>query len=273
MDEGKAIKRALYVTKVKNLECYDENFSRIYFGCEFCQRLLPSVKNLQQVLEFVSEKNLDFTFITPYVTNDGLKKLDALLQIIENNNPGSEVVFNDWGVFNLLGEKYKNLEPVMGRLLNKMKRGPRLKDLMGIMPQSTADYFRTCSLDSPLYRKFLADNGIKRVELDNLLQGIDLDLGDSAINTSLYVPYAFITTTRLCLAISCDVSGKEDEIGIFPCKEECQKYTFQHVHSIMPVPLISRGNTMFFKNENIPSEDILAKNHVDRIVIEPDVPV
>ncbi len=273
MDEGKAIDRALYITKVNNLKHYDGNFSRIYFGCEFCQRLLPSVKKLEQVLDFASEKSLGFTFITPYVTNEGLKKLRALLKVIENNKPGSEVVFNDWGVLNILNEKHQRLEPVMGRLLIKMKRGPRLKEVMNSLPQSTLNYFRGCSLDSPLYQKYLIDHKIKRIELDNLLQGLDLNLGDSIINTSLYIPYAFITTTRLCLANSCDIAGKEDEIGIFPCKKECQKYTFQNIHSVMPVPLIIKGNTMFFKNENIPDKEVLEKNHINRLVIEPDVPV
>jgi len=273
VDDSKAIDRALYITKVNNLKHYDGSFSRIYFGCEFCQRLLPTVNKLEKVLDFVSEKNIDFTFLTPYVTNEGIKKLKPLLKVIEKTKPDSEVVFNDWGVLNILNEKYKSFEPVMGRLLNKMKRGPRLKEVMNSLPESTLNYFRGCSLDSPLYQNFLIDHKIKRIELDNLLQGLDLNLGDSIINTSLYVPYAFITTTRLCLANSCDIAGKEDEIGIFPCKKECQKYTFQHVHSVMPVPLISKGNTMFFKNENIPSADVLENNHINRMVIEPDVPV
>jgi hypothetical protein len=262
---------ALYATKVENLKHYRNEFSRIYFGNEFCQRLIPAINDLGQVLDFVSRNKLGFTFVTPYVTNDGLDILRPLFGKIAEENPGSEVVFNDWGVLRILNEGYDGLEPVMGRLLNRMKRGPRLMNFMDVLPQSSIEYFRSCSIDVPLYRKFLIRNRVRRVELDNLLQGIELNLADSGITGSLYIPYAYVTTTRFCLAVSCDVHGKEDVVGIFPCRKECQEYTFYLTHSVMPVPLIRKGNTVFFKNERVP-EDMEVRN-IRRIVIEPEVPL
>lgn len=159
----------------------------------------------------------------------------------------------------------------MGRLLHKMKRGPRFMNLIDILPESTVNYFRSCSLNTPLYLQFLVGRGVRRVELDNLLQGIALDLSHTGISGSLYLPYAYITTTRLCLATACDVSGNEEEIGIFPCQKECQKYTFLLTHPVMPLPIIRKGNTMFFKNEKVP-ENITERN-INRIVVEPEVPL
>ena len=104
---------------------------------------MPSPKELEQVL--------DFTFVTPYVTDEGLKILESLFPEIEEKKLGSEVVLNDWGILRILNERHPNLEPVMGRLLNKMKRGPRLMNLLDILPQSSIDYFRSCSLDVPHY--------------------------------------------------------------------------------------------------------------------------
>jgi hypothetical protein len=271
MTEDKAVEHALYVTKLADLNHYDNGFSRLYFGQEFCQRLIPPVKDLEQALDFAWERNLSFTFVTPYVTDEGLTKLGLLFHKVEKERPGSEVVFNDWGVLRILNKDYPNLEPVMGRLLNKMKRGPRLVNLLDTLPQTTLEYFKSCSLDVPSYQQFLLTNRVRRVELDNLLQGIDLDLSNSGISASLYMPYAYITTTRLCLAISCDVHGKEDEVGIFPCRRECQEYTFQMTHPVMPVPLIRKGNTIFFKNDEVP-EDLAAKG-VNRIVHQPEVPL
>lgn len=265
------VKPALYITKVAALKHYDGNFSRIYFGNEFCQHLIPSVEDLEQVLGFTLEKKLHLTFVTPYVTDKGLQVLASLFSKIEKQKLGSEVVFNDWGVLRVLNRNYPNLEPVMGRLLTKMKRGPRVMNLVDSLPQTTIDYLRSCSLNVPLYRQFLIKNSIRRVELDNLLQGIGLDFSDSGISASLYIPYAYITTTRLCLAISCDVHGREDEVGIFPCKRECQEYTFSLTHPVMPAPLIRKGNTLFFRNEKVP-EDLRQKN-IDRIVIQPEVPL
>jgi len=271
MSADKTIERALYVTRVADLKYYNNGFSRLYFGQEFCQRLVPSSKELEQALGFASGKNLDFTFVTPYVTDEGLKKLELLFQKIKKERLGSEVVFNDWGVLRILNQRYPDLEPVMGRLLNKMKRGPRLMNFLDTLPQATVEYFKSCSLDVPLYQKFLRTNRVKRVELDNLLQGFDLDLSKSGISASLYTPYAYITTTRLCLAISCDVDGKEDEVGVFPCRRECQEYTFHLTHPVMLLPLIRKGNTTFFRNDMVPED--LGKRGIDRIVHQPEVPL
>ncbi len=271
MSNDKTVEQALYTTRLADLKYYDGGFPRLYFGHEFCQRLIPSAEDLEQALGFVSENKLAFTLVTPYVTDEGLRILEPLLRKVADRKPGSEVVFNDWGVMHFLTERYPGLEPVMGRLLNKMKRGPRFMNLADILPQSTSACFQSCSLDAPLYRRFLLSRRVRRVELDNLLPGCTLDFNQSGISGSLYVPYAYVTTTRLCLAASCDVSGKEEEVGIFSCKKECQKYTFQLTHSVMPLPLIRKGNTMFFKNENVPGD--MVERNIDRIVVEPEVPL
>lgn len=265
------VDKALYLTSVGDLEHLDNGYSRLYYGSEFCQRLIPSEKDLSEVLDLASANDLGFTFLTPYVTNDGLRTLEFLLGKIAREKPGSEVVFNDWGVLELIKDKQETLIAVMGRMLNKMKRGPRLMRFLDMLPTETVEYYRNCNLGVPAYQYFLIRNRIRRVELDNLLQGMDVDLGQSGIHASLYVPYAFVTTTRFCPAISCDVPGREDEIGIFPCRQECRRYCFTLTHPVMAVPLISKGNTKFFRNEKLPED--LERNHVDRLVYEPEVPV
>jgi len=62
-------------------------------------------------------------------------------------------------------------------------------------------------------------------------------------------------------------------VGIFPCKRECQEYSFYLSHPVMPVPLIRKGNTIFFKNESIPGDDAMGKACIDRLVIEPEIPL
>ncbi|MEM2465273.1 MAG: hypothetical protein QXL85_06645 [Candidatus Bathyarchaeia archaeon] len=265
------MEQAIYLTKVSQLKYLGTEFSRIYFGNEFCERLLPGLEDLEKVINFVFRMELEFTFLTPYVTNRGLKSLISLLDIIAQECPNSEVVFNDYGVLRVLLNTYSSLKPVMGRLLNRMKRGPRLMNFIEALPETTIKYFRSSSIDTPEFSNFLLSKGIRRIELDNLLQGIDLNLRKFGISASLYVPYAYVTTTRICLAINCDEHGKEDIVGIFPCKRECQKYTFYLNNRVMPVTLIRKGNTVFFKNEKIPSN--LDSMGVDRIVYEPELPI
>lgn len=265
------MERAIYLTKIEGLANFGADFSRIYFGNEFCERLLPSVGELKEILDFTLKNEIKFTFVTPYVTNKGLKSLSSLFTFLAKENPGCEVVFNDYGVLRVLLNRYGELKPVMGRLLNKMKRGPRLMNLIDALPETTVKYFRGSSLDTQSFRNFLVKHKIRRVELDNLLQGIELNLSKLEISASLYFPYAYVTTTRACLAINCDVHGQEDVVGIFPCKKECQRYTFYLKSRIMPTFLIRKGNTIFFKNDRIPEN--LEEIGVDRIVYEPYIPL
>ncbi|MFH1003767.1 MAG: hypothetical protein V1780_06455 [Chloroflexota bacterium] len=256
---------AVFITKHDHLKYCGRNFSRLYYGNEFCPRLLPAPAELAAVLDFA--RPLDFTLVTPYLTDPELDRLRPLLEMVADTRPESEVVCNDWGVFQVLREDYPTLTPVMGRLLNKMKRGPRLAPVMDRLPAASLEYFRSSNLSVPLFRRFLRDNGVRRAEFDNVLQGIDFSFDDMAL--SLYLPFAYVTTTRACLVNACDQPEKRDVIGIFPCRRECQRYTFYLQNQVMPVALVRQGNTLFFKNEALPPE----LGPVDRLVIEPEIPM
>jgi hypothetical protein len=262
--------KALYVTSMTTLRRADNGYSRLYFGNEFCQRLVPPADELQEALRLAAEKGMAFTFLTPYVTNQGLAKIDDLLALLSGTLAECEVVFNDWGVFTLLQDYDGSLKPVMGRLLNKMKRGPRLMKLLDMLPRETLSYYKDCNLGVPAFSRFLKTRGIERVELDNVLQGLEVDLGDQGLKASLYVPYAYVTTTRYCTAIACHEPEKEDEVGISPCAKECRQQAFRLTHPVMPTPLVSKGNTKFIKNDKLPE---LGTNNIDRLVYEPNIPL
>jgi hypothetical protein len=263
------MERAIFISNPNNLKYFGDDFSRLYFGNEFCESLIPSFTEVKNILDFTLENNVDFTFVTPYITNAGLKDLEFLLDKIMQEKPGSEVVFNDYGVLRILNKRYSRLVPVMGRLLNRMKRGPRLMMVIDKLPQTTAEYFRSSNLSVPILCRFLNENRVRRVELDNVLQGIDFILDD--LEASLYVPFAYVTTTRFCLANSCDIPEKSEMIGIFPCKKECKTYTFYLRNEIMPVTLIRKGNSIFFRNDSLPEN--MEKIGITRIVIEPEIPM
>ncbi|MCP4713772.1 MAG: hypothetical protein GY868_01540 [Deltaproteobacteria bacterium] len=269
---GLPMEQALYISRVDKITYYCSDFSRLYFGQEFCERLLPDEDDLQRMLDAAAQRGLAFTLVTPYVTNQGLEQVEKLLAVLERQRPDAEVVFNDWGVLGLLRDEYSTLTPVLGRLLNKMKRGPRIVNIIDKVPQPTRNYFQRSSCEVPSVVRYLKKNGIVRVEFDNLLQGLKLNDADDGIHKSLYLPYAFVSTTRFCLTANCDRddSGRE-RVGIFSCGRECAKYTFELENPVMRVPLIRRGNTLFFCNEEIP--DVVAQRQVDRIVIEPEIPL
>ena len=267
------MERVLFIAKAKNLKYFNSHFSRLYFGNEFCQRLIPSPQEVDQVMDFAQEHHIPLSLVTPYVTNEGLKKWKTLIEKVAEGNPQSEVVFNDWGILNAIKELSGKLEPVLGRLMTKIKRGPRLMNAIDKLPADALKHLQSTNLSIPAYRKFLISKGIKRAELDNPLQDINLNGIGSDINLSLYIPFAYVTTTRFCLVASCDVPGKKGMIGIFPCKKECQKYTFTLDNPTMPSTLIRKGNTIFFKNDRIPTADELKEKTIDRLVIQPEIPI
>jgi len=261
---------ALLVARTEYLAYFNNEFSRLYFGNEFCERLLPAAAELREALALVRDRRgVGFTFVTPYVTEKGLRTLRRLLDIISREMPGSEVVCNEYGVLRTLHKDYPALEPVLGRLLSRMKRGPRLMTVIDKLPASTVHYFRDNNLNVPALAEFLSGLGVKRVELDNVLQGFDFTL--ERFTGSLYFPFAYVTTTRLCLANGCEDAARAEQVTISPCRRECRRYTFRMTHPIMPLPLIRKGNTIFFRNDRLP--DGLEERGFDRLVVQPELPM
>src|SRR5437867_3594050 len=63
----------------------------------------------------------------PYVTDRGLARPRPLLEAAASERgEGTEVVVNDWGVLRLVRREFPGLRPVLGRLMNKMMRDPRV---------------------------------------------------------------------------------------------------------------------------------------------------
>ncbi|MDA8337028.1 MAG: hypothetical protein M0Z41_18930, partial [Peptococcaceae bacterium] len=177
----------------------DIAFTRLYFGREFCERALPKVDDVMRAVMFCNRYNRKFTLVTPYVTEDGLGKLRDIFASLERYRVGCEVVANDWGVLNLLRDSFPSLLPVLGRLLNKTWRDPRMDSHIHAIPKEDLGLFRTCSLAGPFMRDLLEIFGVDRIEMDNLLQGMDPNLLQWGYLVSLYLPYGVITTGRICV--------------------------------------------------------------------------
>jgi hypothetical protein len=224
-------------------------------------------------MDFVRERNLSFSLVTPYVTDEGLRKWEKVLSSVAEENPHSEVVVNDWGLLRVAQSLSQDLVPVLGRLMTKIKRGPRIVNVLDKLPPDALTHLQSTNLSIAAYRTFLVQKGITRAELDYPLQDIILGESGSDINFSLYIPFVYVTTTRFCLVASCDIPEQKGVVGIFPCRKECQKYTFTLDNPVMGCSLIRKGNTMFYKNEKIPRADELREKKIDRIVIQPEIPL
>lgn len=289
------MEKAVFITKLTQLKYMGTQYTRLYYGNEFCQRLIPPVMHLERILCVIEKRKLNLSLVTPYVTNEGLEKVAALFELLKKRQVNCEVIVNDWGVLNLLNREYPGFTPVLGRMLTKQKRGPRIIKLLerksGIRliksPESPKQKFYVLTKKLPLeldpYYKgsntssvaiihnFLMKQRVKRIELDNVAQGLFLELPKEEIKASVYLPYVYISTTFFCPTAGCD-REEESALKIKPCRKQCQKYVFKLRHKTMPKVIFLKGNTLFYKNPQAALNEFKALG-IDRIVYAPEIPV
>lgn len=227
------------------------DFTRIYYGNEFCQNHIPTPGELSNVMKSIS-LNKSFTLVTPYITQSYLNKLTEALEGLCSINPQNEVVVNDWGVLYLVRKNFPSLNPVLGRLLNKSLRDPRAAKNQINNISGGENSYRSSILAGPYIRKLLLNYGVKRVELDYLLQGLDPGLGRLGCQLSLYLPYGCITTGRICFFGSWGLkAGDKFKTSNPYCSRACKNFYLQMIDPSNPaynnVPILQMGNAVFYE--------------------------
>jgi hypothetical protein len=261
------IEQAVMFSRLEALQAWTDTCDRIYFGHEFCQRLVPSIDHTRQAAACAAERGWTFSLVTPFVTNAGLRVVQKRIEALLTEAPkGLEIIVNDFGVLNWLHREHPSIPIALGRLLTKQKRGPRILRIVERLPKAAKAHFQRSNIDASHLTLFLKEMGVERIELDNILQGIQRDGGMQA---SLYYPYAYVSTTRLCLLMNGEQPDKNLR-SISTCHKECQRYDVTLSHTDMPVPLQLRGNTQFFRNDTLPKD--LAALNITRLVHEPHLP-
>lgn len=229
--------------------------SRLYYGAEFCFWRLQSIENILAARQWARHARWHFTLVTPVLGEDERLRLDSLLQtILPELAAGDEVLISDWGALALIRAIRDDLTIILGRALSGQKRGPRILD-MPLTPEQN-EYFQRGSWHNREAVELLAEQGIERIEQDNLLQG--LALLTEPLKGSLHLPYAMVTSSRNCPFRTS--SGCEPRSA--PCGEV---FTLQSNET--EVLLYQDGNTQFLHNDRMPEN--LAELGIDRIVKHP----
>lgn len=254
--------RAFFVSDPGCFSQLPEGHSRLYFGCEFCERRIPSESELSNAIGFASSNRVSFSFVTPFVTEKGLQALSSLFELLPRD---SEVIVNDWGVMKALSSSF-DFPLSLGRLLTKQQRDPRIPGFFNALPPDMRSRLRSCAVDSDAYSSFLKDFGVSRVEIDPLLHGLDVRFTE--LKASIYTPYSFVTATRFCRFASCDKGVSFSKIR--PCSQLCRSESFELSHPTLSSPLILVGNTQFVKVPSLPSG--LEEMGIDRVVFQPKPP-
>jgi len=257
-------------------------FTRCAYGNEFCEHLIPSPRQLDQVLAAASERNLTITLLTPYVSDAGIDLLRPLFEKLSDAD-SAEVVFNDWGVLSLLRREFPRLKPVQGRLMNKSLRDPRVTGVYAASdaPAPTLVSLRRSNLDCVSYTGFLSGMGVDLVEIDNLPQGVDLNFAENGVKASAYVPFGFISTSRICMAAGIHYDKRNKFQPGAACHHECQTHLLEYIYTNSPLgnrdqKFYLKGNSYFYLHTEAMLRALFEQSRsglIDRMVFQPRLPM
>jgi hypothetical protein len=144
-------------------------------------------------------------------------------------------------------------------------------------PTPTLDALRNSSLQNPSYGLLVSRFGVKRVELDALPQGTSFDVPGLA--ASLYFPFAFISTARVCQAAGLGYRKEEKFQPGAPCRHECQTHQLTYTYTDSPFAnrdqqFLLKGNTYFFAHSEAMLAEVLSgAAGVSRLIFQPRLPM
>lgn len=253
------MEKARFITNYKELRKLNQKVNRIYFGAEFCERLLTNKNEFFNIINFCQKKNLKHSFITPFCTDYGINKVKEL---IRHYPPHEEIVVNDFGVLDFLLGKKSPI--VLGRLITKNIKDPRINTIMGNRNRSKIEMFQKFVMNNKLFQDFLLENKIYRIELDNIFQGHKKVSIDRRISLSIYYPYVYITTTRRCLFRRVKSYSDYYSNSMKGCYKDCRNGILVCQLEDVDSKIIVNGNTSFYFNNIIRRESWVP--NVDREV-------
>ena len=237
-------------------------FTHLYFGAEFCEYLLPSRTELEEYIRISKDTGLFPVFVTPVVTDYGISRLVESFDYLDAQDIQYAVVVNDYGVLTLLDTQHSVCEIIAGRVLDKTSHDPRIPEDELLQYYSPAGIRYACEpgIESGRSTDILSKMGICRFEFD--LPIVGLELKSTKAHHSLYWPFHYLSTGRVCIFRSINKTGKEKFlVGDIPCNRPCKKlelelrkplngYHFEHGIRKSSQYLMQKGNTLFYLYEN-----------------------
>jgi hypothetical protein len=206
------------------------SYSRLYFGSEFCQHLLPSTEELQQAAELAMAQGWSLTLLTSYSTDAFVEQtVDLVATALAAIPDGLEVVVNDWGLLRRLGAEFgSKVTRVLGRGLNRMMRDPRVPDVgpEHLGGDALPGTWQQGSMHSRGFTALLERLGVGRIESDVPLTGL-AELPPSALATTLHAPWGMVASGRVCLV---NAWGKPGALRFVPpmhCDAPCRRFSIE----------------------------------------------
>jgi len=216
----------------------------LHLGNEFCERLLPTAKDVISAQATADKLAVTFTLVTPMLTDGGFRLLDKILPKLAH---GTEVVVNDWGTLQKLRGDFPRLIPVLGRMLNKIIKDPRL-------PSAQWTKLQPFDGQSAYFKLFLARFSIGQLEMDVPPFAKIEQFNSDPMKLSVHLPYGYTWKGRMCRMGS--LSQKDDHkfIAAHTCRKECLTYWVQTKrpkrNGSNDLYSFQRGNTQFYEHSD-----------------------
>jgi len=264
-----AVALSLSVTSVANAESLlarRDGVTRLQFGSEFCESLLPAPAQLRQMLTLAEANGLAFSLATPICSDHSVTRLRKLLVHLP---PQSEVVANDWGMLHMLHADFPGLTPVAGRLICKQIKDPRL-------PSAQWATLYPHGVHGAPFVAMLRRFGVGRVEMDVAPYAAAEDLHSPQLRVSAHTPWGFSVKGRACRIGSLHLADADKFAIAGKCRRECLDYVAPMTRDGRDeLPTVQRGNALFYRhNEAMTAalNDAVGAGYVDRMIFAGDWP-
>ncbi len=232
------MERAVFVPDLDRLPAPGEVCDRLYLGSEFCAWRMPGEQELRAALAVAKRSVMGFSLVTPFLDEPGLTRALSLVRALPDD-PTIEVIANDLGLIEALRAAGWRGSLVAGRLLSRQRRGPGFQSFGDIPPQASAA-LRGSALDAPAFVELLRSGyGVKRFELDDLVQGVSVPALPADVSLSLYRPYLLVTATRNCPWI---FNGRTWDRG-HGCARSCRGRTLRLMSGAEKAPSAAEEST------------------------------
>ena len=230
---------------------------RLYIGNAFCHLLFPKEDQLFLLLEKAGKEGLQVTLTFSYIREYMLENVKMLLDRLEGwceaNDSVLEIQVNDWAMAAMLKEK-QLLTPVLGILLNKRRKDPRLHYKLETMAQTEAaagsKFLEENGLNADFYREYLEQEyGIVRFEWESC--GYDMTLLTE--KNSLHLPFYQTNTSQYCtLYAKCTTGDRGKQKLVKQCPGFCKDYAFLYPDHLK---MVGRYNSLFALDDRIFAND------------------
>jgi len=212
---------------------------RLYIGNQFCPHLFPSDEMLLELLQKAHRESLQVTVAFTCQRESMLESTEQLLQKLdqwcEKHGSVLEVIVNDWGMAHVVSRTTSHLMPVMGILLNKYKKDPRMS-----YKQGNRIFLKENNLGLEAYREYLQNEfGIRRYEWESCGYEMEYPQG----HNSLYFPFYQTNTSQYCPLYACcttGVRGRQKEP--VDCPQYCREKVLLYPEHLK---MVGRYNSLF----------------------------